>query len=416
MWSRSHWKLQVDQPRERLVLSCWWPPLGQRRLELSKPEGVLRLRSSWGQSRVIPLSKITSIYATISPEDGHDLRLVLQIKHQTEQGEQQARAEFQAQGVDLYGEALDLLFRMAQLLGWSWYTLQRKDETGIELELHAREADPFRSDQLQLKEVPEITAPASYRSTQTLRAVATEKNLRPGFTEPEHPVAAFLPNQITAPWSVPVWEPKQKIVLQRAALRSPIQTFFYCLFFVPVRFVAIWCCAALLAAGIVGGAAYVLVLPIAALLSVFFPTLMELVPEWAAFLVGGLSLLFLTYLVARDTLRDALRSFSFQAELNWRGDLFMTTRALLPSQRPLSHIRAITLVTCKDDLSSFDNQQETWYEVRADLGLRWVALWESRQHAVGSSAHKITAYALTAYALTIALARALNVPFREETD
>jgi hypothetical protein len=400
----AHWKI-TSTTEENLTLSGWWPFGGSRGLSLSKTAVTL----SYARSELSLHTKdITSLRCSVSPSRSGRLLFGVHLFYNTKDGGDQKSFSFQVKNINRYEDALDFLLRVGQLLGWGFYTLHRKSDDGFELTLHPDDGGPFRADSQNTKEVPRSSQPI-----QTLRSITSHENFRPRFQAPSGYVDDFLPNSISSvgsAWLVD-WNPGKRVHLRRNPARGMLLALLHTLFVVPLRFLFVWLFVGLFASGVVAAIAIAIVLLPSLLVGLFSQEAETSLLIIVGTAVGGLSLAYLTYLVVRDTIRDVLRSFSYSATLDWEKDQLQTTRATyFSATRPLSSVHAISLVECNDDLSNTDDKTEKWYEVRAQFGWRWVALWESRQYKNSSQ------WSSTGKSLAVSLARALDVPYREDSE
>ncbi|MCC6525202.1 MAG: hypothetical protein IT373_21290, partial [Polyangiaceae bacterium] len=140
--------------------------------------------------------------------------------------------DFPVEHLDSRQEALDLLHRLAAALGFDRYELLRKDDDGIEVELHREgERDPFRSALGEPVLVP--AGGADYRPVAALQQEVSAAPARPGrFTEPATPPPPFAPTTTYDGARVVEWRPGERVVLSRSA-RHPVLALLFLLFVAP---------------------------------------------------------------------------------------------------------------------------------------------------------------------------------------
>jgi hypothetical protein len=164
-WARFSWDAEAG--RFSVVRSRWL--LWERR-ELEIPFGSLLALgfSAVGAGGALPVT-----FRLRHREDGRDRRRVFL---------------FPIEGLDQRAEVLDLAFRVAAIVGWREYALQKNDERGLDLVLLRGEAaevgaGPYRARQSSrpsyLRAVPAPDAPAGYE-----RDAAVARFSAPGFWPP----------------------------------------------------------------------------------------------------------------------------------------------------------------------------------------------------------------------------------------
>jgi hypothetical protein len=415
----SSWKMTQDQPGERLSLTGFWPPNAPRGLSVDKSTQQITVRPLWGEATTINFSSLRGLRFLIGRESGQRLRLQLSILHKEDNEPRTTSLSFRVKALDRHEEALDLIFRVAQIVGWSSYLLYQRDEHGIELELRPESHDPFRSDAQANHEAPEIKAPADYHfallSTKSLYELTRQDPLRPKFYEPSK---AATPLDPTSHPAVVTWDPPQKITLHRSPSRTPLGAFFYLSLGLPLT-IAGW--ILLYVMGVVGSlsvglmAASMLLLAlnwISHSFAVFAFEHSDILLGLAALVAGACGLFSLWSMLGNISHR-VLLCFSHQVSLDLDQGTFTLTRArIFWSRWKLSHITSITLARCHSGIKNLFTKKrkitegDSWYEVQAKVGLFRVQLWQGKEEEIPKYEE--------ARSLAVALARALDVPFREE--
>ena len=415
----SSWKITQDQPGESLSLTGFWPPGAPRGLSVDKSTQQITVRPFQGEPTTIDFSSLRGLRFLIGRESGRRLPLQLSILYKEDNEPRTTSLSFRVKLLDRHEEALDWIFRVAQIVGWPSYLLYQRDEQGIELELRPASHDPFRSDAQANHEVPEIKEPADYHlallSTKSLYEHTRQDPLRPKFYEPSEAGTPLDPANHPA---IVTWEPLQKITLARSASRTPLEAFIYLLLELPLT-IALWLfvylmgVVLLLSVGLMAAAMLFLALNFISTTVGAFALEHGYLLLGPAALVAGAGGLFVLWNILSSATHRALQCSSYEVSLDLNEGTFALRRArIFWSRWKLSRITAITLARCRDGLKNplakkkKFTEEDSWYEVQAKVGLFHVELWQGNEE-------KTPKYE-EARSLAVAIARALNVPFREE--
>jgi hypothetical protein len=412
---QSWWKLSADQPGDVVELSGYWPPNGTRSLRFERASKSITERSFFGDAVSISFTSLRSVRFVVGAVTGRDLSLQLSLSYSEKEEPKTRTYFFRVSQVDKSDEALDLIFRIAQVLGWSSYILHRKDEGGIDLELRPESDAPFRASQDQ-HQAPLIDEKADYQSTQSLYELSKKDPLRPRFREPDH-VEPFVPKEHQG---VTHWDDKQ-ISLRVDPKLGVLGTIAYLLLGVPfLGFFVLLLDLIQFAVGLVllAVSSVVFSIPLIIIEELFSVN----IPPWVVSILMGVvvGIPIVVILLLRVShylsvgIHGFLDCFSREVVFDLESGFFTTHRArYFWLRRHIPSLSAILLTKREDKLfKTYFSKEERQkmgdfrYEVRARLGWTSVMLWQGQKSASPNRRE--------AYSLAVALARALDIPFREE--
>lgn len=175
-----------------------WEPL---RVRWDRRAGELGLEVPWllwlRRELIVPLPALRSVKLEAGPEEqGRPLRLALHLSWEDDGGRtRRGPVALEVPALDRRDEALDLLFRVARVIGWAGWLPLRNEPRLLEAEL-------VRKGKARL--VPEVKGPADY----TLREVEVART----FEEPARRFEPVDPARLCGePYELLEWAPGKRV-------------------------------------------------------------------------------------------------------------------------------------------------------------------------------------------------------------
>lgn len=127
---------------------------------------------------------------------------------------------FAVRDVDLYAEAIDLAFRIAQIIRFEGYLLRGKDPPAIELVREGPDGvSPFRL-HAPIHEISTLAPEERTRAIERVASPASYAANRVQFVEPDPPVPALAKGDAIAGLEVETWDPPRLVELRGAGTES----------------------------------------------------------------------------------------------------------------------------------------------------------------------------------------------------
>lgn len=167
--------VEIDQPGEALSLARpeasrrTWTQLrwvGKEKRFEARFAGLFFFSS---RTISLPFSALRSASLAADLPARGLLPLSLTLRYQSQDGEAEIEIPFWVKALDLRAEALDLAFRIAQVLRWPWYALAQDTPERLVIDLIPEqkvqgEAHPFRLSSGRLHPVPALPEAADYQA------------------------------------------------------------------------------------------------------------------------------------------------------------------------------------------------------------------------------------------------------------
>lgn len=206
-----------DIPGRRLVLAT-----GRHRIAWDRDRGLSLTRQRWlprGTRTVrIATTDLDEISMSLPPRAGADLPLTLAIHHRRGQTPVEEVQAFAVAGLDRPEEALDLAFRIAQIIGFGGYLVRGStaERLTINLVRHGpAESSPYRAPGAGPRDVHALAATSEARDTHALPSPADYASGADEFIEPVIDVPPLLADEWIAGLHLR-WQPGQLLVMDAA--------------------------------------------------------------------------------------------------------------------------------------------------------------------------------------------------------
>ncbi len=214
-------RIADDVPGSRLTLRA-----GRRRWQFER-ERVTVAGGGWLDGRSsVPTSSVDAVRLTLHAPSGGDLALALALRHRHyDDAPFEIAEDLRVADLDRAPEALDLAFRIAQAIDFHGYQVRRDgDRTTIELLRHGPvQSSPYRAAWAGVRDVAALSTSSEPQPVAVLTAPA-DYTSGPRFLEPPFPVAPVAAGDDIAQLRVVAWS-DDVIELDASRTATPWQLF-----------------------------------------------------------------------------------------------------------------------------------------------------------------------------------------------